>query len=415
MKRKSSHIYHKLQPTRWAAVACVLMVSITGYAVLQFTKAATPGTINLSPTSVSTTNGQSFNVAVRLNSDQSMNAVDAHILYPASLLDVVSIDPSGSAFPNSAQQTVSSGNIQIGRYSSPNTSVTGNQLIVTILFKAKTTGSGQVTVASDSSISSDGNEIYGGSTPASITVAAAPVAPASPQATTPNQPSGGSSTSTTPNTTTPKTSTTGSTSTSTPTNPASPNTTDPNTSPTTERVDASSPKTVNEVAPVVITVLDAQNKPVAGARVTIGGQVGTTDRQGLATFHNISVGRQNVDVVANGKPTRSSISVVSQSGSSTPQKFTVKLAKSTSSDGPYNAIIATLVVAIFGAGGFLAYQTGLLSKFVGKPLPPATPTSPTSGATPPVASFEDRLSHVQVEPPKPSEVITPEKPPGPKV
>jgi hypothetical protein len=414
MKRKSSHIYHKLQPTRWAAVACMLVVAITGYTVLQFTKAATPGTINLSPASVSATNGQTFNIAVRLNSDQSMNAVDAHILYPASLLDVVSIDPSGSAFPNSAQQTVSSGNIQIGRYSSPNTSVTGNQLVVTIVFKAKTTGSGQVTVASDSSISSDGNEIYGGSTPASVSVAAAPAAPAAPPATTPTPPSGGS-TSTAPNTTTPKApAPTGSTGTSTSPNPASPNTTDPNVSPTTERVDVGSPKTVNDVALVAITVLDAQNKPVAGARVTIGAQVGTTDRQGLATFHNISVGRQTVDVVANGKPTHSSISVVSQSGSTTPQKFTVKLTKNTSSDGPYNVIIATLVVAILGAGGFLAYQTGLLSKFVGKPLLSATP-SPTVVATPPASSLEDRLSHIQAQPAKPSEVIAPEKPPEPKV
>jgi hypothetical protein len=429
MKNKSFLMSSTLKPNRLIALLCAVVVAITGYAVLQLSKAATPGTINLSPTSVSVTNGQSFNIAVRINSDQSMNAVDAHILYPSNLLDVVTIDTNGSAFPNSAQQSTSAGSIKIGRYSAANTSVTGNQLIATITFKTKAAGSGQVTVASDSAISSDGNEIYGGSTPSTISIAA-PAASTPTTNTTPSTTNNSAPATTPTNTgtskTTPKTNTpTGQTATTPPPdntpNPAN----DPGASSTPERIDTNSAKSVNENTKVSITVLDSQGVPVEAARVTIGGQIMNTDKKGQATFNNISLGNQTVDVTANGKSTKTTVSVLGQSNSSTPQNFTVKLA-SDKSTVPYIVIVPTAVVLLLAGGAFAAYQTGALSalstRFHPASLPPPPPAVPAS--TPPATTgdvqppsppptLDERLNHIQTEVPQPSEVVMPTKPPEP--
>lgn len=103
-----------------------------------------PATISLSPSTKSLNKGDTLAISIFENSGgTAVNAVQADLNYPASLLTFVSIDPaSSSAFPVDAQATGGSGTVKIGRgTTSP---VTGNQLVGVVHFTAAAAGTAAV-------------------------------------------------------------------------------------------------------------------------------------------------------------------------------------------------------------------------------------------------------------------------------
>lgn len=83
---------------------------------------------------------------VRVDTPEAVNAVEANLTYPAAQFDYVGIDSTGSAFPTVAQGTGANGSITIARGTGGGQTVSGNQLVATIVLKAKT-GSGTAAVS----------------------------------------------------------------------------------------------------------------------------------------------------------------------------------------------------------------------------------------------------------------------------
>lgn len=92
----------------------------------------------LAPASASVASGTQFTVALRMSSAENIYLVRANLIYPASQLDFVSLSGAGSAFAIDAGSTGGSGSITMTRTNSGGVSVTGDQLVGTLTFKAKT-------------------------------------------------------------------------------------------------------------------------------------------------------------------------------------------------------------------------------------------------------------------------------------
>jgi len=126
-------------------VLALVSFSVGGYFVL-FSKAAGPVTntynppnVYLSPTTQPLQANQTFQVQVRANSGTTnVNAVQADFTYPATLIDIVSIDTTTSAYQTQAVSTGAAGNVSIARAQIGG--LTGDQLVAIVTFKAKTTG-----------------------------------------------------------------------------------------------------------------------------------------------------------------------------------------------------------------------------------------------------------------------------------
>jgi chitinase len=112
---------------------------IAGFIIVLSQAAPPPPTVYLAPNSIVMGVNGNFSVQVRENSSTTtVNAVQANFSYPASLVDFVSISGTGSAFTTEAQATGGTGQVNIARGIIG--SVTGDQLVATVNFKAKTTG-----------------------------------------------------------------------------------------------------------------------------------------------------------------------------------------------------------------------------------------------------------------------------------
>lgn len=141
-KVKIGNIYSLKNILIILAVACF---SFAGYFVF-LSKASGPVTntynapnIYLSPTTQPLPASQTFTVQVRANSGTTnVNAVQTDFTYPASLIDLVSIDTSTSAYQTGAVSSGANGNVSIARGQIGG--LTGDQLVATITFKSKTTG-----------------------------------------------------------------------------------------------------------------------------------------------------------------------------------------------------------------------------------------------------------------------------------
>lgn len=111
---------------------------VAGYFIV-FSKAAPPPpTIYLSPASQTLAGGGTLTLEVRENSGTTgVNAVQANFSYQTSLLTFVSIDTSTSAFTTQAEASGGAGQVKIARGITG--SLTGDQLIAKVTFKATTT------------------------------------------------------------------------------------------------------------------------------------------------------------------------------------------------------------------------------------------------------------------------------------
>lgn len=96
---------------------------------------AASATLSLSPASGSVSQGSELVVTVRMNSGgEPVNGVQANLTYPANLLDFIRIG-STSAFSVVAENSGGGGSVQIGRGALP--AVSGSQSVATVRFRAK--------------------------------------------------------------------------------------------------------------------------------------------------------------------------------------------------------------------------------------------------------------------------------------
>lgn len=189
------------------AVAIVTLAAVTAIvSSLQVPHVfAAGGRLYLSPASGSFTAGQTFTVSVRMNTSESVNAVQANLSYATDKLEVVGLSYGGSAFDIQAESSVGGGVIKMGRGTVSATS--GDRLIGAVTFKARTgTGSTSVSFAGGTQLVNNGVAVssstsggsYGFYTPTAP--APAPSAPTSGSSSS----SSGSTAKKTPTSTTPE-------------------------------------------------------------------------------------------------------------------------------------------------------------------------------------------------------------------
>lgn len=133
----------------------------------------------LAPAS-STVNQESYlSVAIRVNTGgDKVNAVQANLSYPADKLDYISTSSSGSAFDVEAESSGGGGSVKIARGKVG--TVTGDQLVATITFKAKlSSGSAIISFTAGSAVvrSSDSKDILSGKSGGTYNFKAAPPPP----------------------------------------------------------------------------------------------------------------------------------------------------------------------------------------------------------------------------------------------
>lgn len=334
----------------------------------------------LSPASSSVSKGSILTVSIRENSGgEPVNSVQANLSYPANLLDFVSAS-SSSAWGVVAQNSGGGGSVQIARGALP--AVSGDQLVASIRFKAKTdSGTANITFAAGSAVisASSNTDVKSGASGGNYTLKA-PAPTAEP---TPEPPKD-----TIPPTITSVTAKEISATTAviswTTSEPATSevvygpsvgygiaaadaaNVTDhkitlssPLITPGTKyhymvkSVDpagnaASSPdKTFSTKGAILVAkVVNQKNKPVAGAKVTFGDISGTTDKKGQATLSDLPLGKQTGTVTFKGKqmPATVNIEKIDPKGKSVTATFKIDV----SSDLWLKIIILLLVAALIG-------------------------------------------------------------------
>ncbi len=122
--------------------------------------------VSISPNSGSYSSGQTFKAVVQVvPGGDKVNAVEATLKFDASVLSVVSVNKSGSAFSLWTTEPTfsnSGGTIKFGGGSPTPIKNTAN--LVTVTFKAKSAGSGSVTVSKASVLAADGRgtDVYKG-------------------------------------------------------------------------------------------------------------------------------------------------------------------------------------------------------------------------------------------------------------
>ena len=112
---------------------------------------------------------------------------------------------------------------------------------------------------------------------------------------------------------------------------------------------------------ITISVVDANGKPIVGAKVTEDGQTGITDSSGNVTFHNIPAGNNNVLIKFGNVTTTKSLSVGKldpKSGTYMSQHFVLASARGTSNNIYY--IIS--VIALIAAGITLYLSRNFIKK-----------------------------------------------------
>jgi hypothetical protein len=187
---------------KFAAPVLSLVALVLAAAPVPLAAAADSATMYLSPSSGTYDVGDSFNVAVHEDSGSTaVNAVQANLSYSTSKLQYVSYT-SSSAYNVEAESSSSGGTLKFARASI--TPRTGDQVVVTVKFKAlaATSGTG-VSIASGSSVNANdgsGTNILSGTSGGTYkvvsTASPSPSPPPPPPAsTTPPPPSGGGSTS----------------------------------------------------------------------------------------------------------------------------------------------------------------------------------------------------------------------------
>lgn len=138
---------------RWQAWLTAGTLGLVGLYVVFRVVTTSTSQLYLTPASSSVLNGSTMTVAVRMNSGaDTVNAVQANLLYNAAQLQYISMDYIGSAFTLQAVSSGGAGSVKIARATSGGGEPTkGNQLVANVKFKVLTAGvSSTISFASSS-------------------------------------------------------------------------------------------------------------------------------------------------------------------------------------------------------------------------------------------------------------------------
>ncbi len=154
-------------------ILLAIVLSATALPLVPLPAQAGSATLYLSPGRKTVSPGSTIAVGVRVTASEPVNAVQADLGYNPALLDFVSISESGTSFPIAAQGTGGGGRVNIARGAI--TPVSGDRLVVTVYFRARTAGTAIVSFLGSSSVvrASDNADILAGSAGGTYTIARA--------------------------------------------------------------------------------------------------------------------------------------------------------------------------------------------------------------------------------------------------
>lgn len=113
----------------------------------------------LSPASGTYKQGSQFTITIKENSgDEDVNAVQVNLTYSTSKLQFVKIDTTGTAFSVQYPSSGGGGKVSIAR-TTAGTTLTGDQLVAKVVFKALASGSTSVNFDSGSGLWNAGLEV----------------------------------------------------------------------------------------------------------------------------------------------------------------------------------------------------------------------------------------------------------------
>jgi len=179
MKRISEVINLRKYLPLYLTIIVLVSIPLTVWGVNKIrelrSKAAGSAILYLTPATQNINQNNSFTVQVRENSgSEPVNAVQANLSYDPTKLDYLSTDFTGSAFEVAAESVGGNGTIRIARgVTGGQPAVTGDKLIATITFKARTIpGTTTVNFAAGSIIarSTDNTDILGTTNPGTYTI-----------------------------------------------------------------------------------------------------------------------------------------------------------------------------------------------------------------------------------------------------
>lgn len=304
--------------------------------------AAGSASFSLTPSSGSQVNGSQFTVYIKEMSNDQINAVQANLSYDPAVLQLVSLDTSGSSFNYPLAESGGDGSVNIARGVSGGSILSGTQNVGALTFKVLSgTGNTTISFVSSSAIirPSDGQNVWNGNTAGATFALSQPAANAPPQ--TPRvAASSPSSAQPEPNTgdrgheshvsqrAAPQINTQTQ-------NPEAP-------------VPVSSITSVNPGHLVAIKVVDRSGNAMHGASVMLYSQSATTDKTGVASFSGIPSGGYTVSVEAHGNTIAQNIEIKEIQPVHTVQEFTIKFDKGKAIGNwwLYGGIAALLVLII---------------------------------------------------------------------
>lgn len=260
--------------SKFIKAAFISVTTLLSVVCGSFAQAAGTAHLSMSPASGSYTVGATFSVTISETSTDAINVVQPDLSYNQSLLQLTGFTCNAAVFEFSLPGSCGTA-----------TPKTGSRAVATASFKALAAGTAAVTFASSSHIYSAANaDVWDGATAGGSFVITNPpvVVPTPPTG-------GGSSTGTTP-TTTPKPTT------NQPSSPTATGTTTP--TPTTPVVAGATTQAATKFR-VTVRVTDSKNNAVQNAKVTINSTV-KTNKQGLASFSNVTAGKYDVVVARDG-------------------------------------------------------------------------------------------------------------------
>lgn len=206
-----NHIYKMNKLIR--ALFAIAIVAAPLLAITSLVSAAPSATLSLSPSSKSVTKGATLTVDIFEDSGtEPVNAVEADLTYPSSLLTYKSIT-SSTACGIEAPSSGGGGSVQVVRgCGTPPNGVTGSQLVATVTFTAANAGTASITFKSSSRVvsSNTNTNILSGTTGGSYTITSPPTPPP-PTSPPPVSPTSPPPSSTPPSSPTPPPSSSGST------------------------------------------------------------------------------------------------------------------------------------------------------------------------------------------------------------
>jgi hypothetical protein len=336
----------------YSITAVLVFAAVMTFMLIRSFAAIGPASLYTSPGGTqSVEKGKNFTIDVRIGTGGNVSVTGASIQvsYPSDKLAVQGVSFSGSPYSLEVAQSNSGGVLRIERAALP-VIAGGDKLFAKVTFKALADGAAAINFTGSSFVLSGDNDsnlplnrsgaTYNISTPSK---AGSPARPPGNGNTNPGSGSAGSGRQS--SSTSEQGGIDGGTPEATPSNNSG------------SGADVGSDKTQagventtdNEsLSSLQVRVVDKNNKPVKGAKVTVAGQTFTTDKNGVAGFERVPLGQQKIVIDYSGKKTSYPAEVKGMSELSDPEIFTVTVEKRATN--PLVWIITPLLGLMIGAG-----------------------------------------------------------------